>query len=100
MNIPGFCVNVLVPGAGTAGGFARFAVRCRFIKFRFHDGGWGDCVRIRFRSVHNSILLIVEMGADTDGSINKKSGSKSKQNKKQQGTGIKNDHENTSKYRT
>lgn len=42
----------------------------------------------------------MKMGADTDGGINKEAGSKSKQNKKQQGTGIKNDHENTSKYGT
>ena len=40
----------------------------------------------------------MKMGADTDGGIYKEAGSKSKQNKKQQGTGIKNDHENTSKY--
>lgn len=35
------------------------------------------------------------MGADTDGSINKEASSKSKQDKKQQGTGIKNDHKST-----
>ena len=83
MNIPGFCVNVLMPGAGTADGFAGFAVRRGFIKIRFHDGGGGDGVRVRFGSVHDSILLIVEMGADTDGGINKETGSKSKQDKKQ-----------------
>ena len=83
MNIPGFCVNELVPGAGTAGGFARGAVRRGFIKFRFHDGGGGDGVRVRFRSVHDLVLLIMKMGADTDGSINKEAGSKSKQDKKQ-----------------
>lgn len=42
----------------------------------------------------------MKMGADTDGSINKEAGSKSKQDKKQQGTGIKNDHESTSKCET
>jgi hypothetical protein len=42
----------------------------------------------------------MEMSADTDGGINKEAGSKSKQDKKQQGTGIKNDHKNTSKCGT
>ena len=74
---------MLVPGARTTGGFARFAVRRGFIKFRVHDGGWGDCVRVRFGSVHDLVLLIMEMSADTDGGINKEAGSKSKQDKKQ-----------------
>ena len=47
-----------------------------------------------------SILLIMKMGADTDGGINKEAGSKSKQDKKQQGTGMKNYHESTSKCGT
>lgn len=76
-------IHVLVPGAGTAGGFAGFAVRRGFIKIRFHDGGGGDGVRVRFRSVHDLVLLIMKMGADTDGGINKETGSKSKQDKKQ-----------------
>ena len=42
----------------------------------------------------------MKMSADTDGSINKEAGSKSKQDKKQQGIGIKNDHKNTSKCGT
>ena len=83
MNIPGFCVNVLVPRAGTTGGFTGFAVRRGFIKIRFHDGGEGDGVWVRFGSVHDLVLLIMKMGADTDGGINKEAGSKSKQDKKQ-----------------
>jgi hypothetical protein len=82
MNIPGFCVNVLVPRAGTTGGFTGFAVRRGFIEIGFHDGGGGDGVRVRFGSVHDLVLLIMKMGADTDGSINKEAGGKSKQDKK------------------
>jgi hypothetical protein len=42
----------------------------------------------------------MKVGADTDGGINKEAGSEGKQDEKQQGTGIKNDHESTSKCGT
>ena len=45
-------VNVLMVSTGTAGGFARFAMRRGFIKIGFHDGGGCDGVGIGLGSVH------------------------------------------------